>query len=55
MSDNQEQEYLEDGYVKISRKIFKSKTFNGLNAIQKYIAIYLILMANWKDNEWWVS
>ena len=55
MSDNQEQEYLEDGYVKISRKIFKSKTFNGLNAIQKYIAIYLILMANWKDNEWWDS
>ena len=55
MSDNQEQEYLEDGYVKISRRVFSSKTFNGLNAIQKYIAIYLILMANWKDNEWWDS
>lgn len=46
-------EYLEDGYVKISRRIFRSKTFNGLNAIQKYIAIYFILKANWKDKEWW--
>ena len=48
-------EYLEDGYVKLSRLIFKSKTFSSLNAIQKLIAIYLILMANHKDNEWWDS
>ena len=53
MSDNQEQEYLEDGYVKISRKVFSSKTFSGLNAIQKLITIYLILMANHQDNKWW--
>jgi len=48
-------EFIEDGFVLLSRKIFKSKTFNGLNAIQKYITIYLILKANWKDNEWWDS
>ncbi|MCK4447574.1 MAG: hypothetical protein KAW56_10895 [Candidatus Marinimicrobia bacterium] len=53
MSDNQEQEYLEDGYVKISRRVFSSKTFSGLNAIQKLITIYLILMANHQDNKWW--
>ena len=53
MSDNQEKEYLEDGYVKISRKVFSSKTFSGLNAIQKLITIYLILMANHQDNKWW--
>jgi len=47
------EEYIEGGYVKLSRRIFNSKTFNGLNAIQKYITIYLIMMANWKDNEWW--
>ena len=53
MSDNQEQEYLEDGYVKISRRVFSSKTFSHLNAIQKLITIYLILMANHQDNKWW--
>ena len=49
------EEYIEDGYIKLSRRILRSKTFNGLNAIQKYIAIYLILKANHKDNEWWDS
>ena len=53
MSDNQEQEYLEDGYVKISRRVFSSKTFSHLNAIQKLITIYLIMMANHQDNKWW--
>ena len=53
MSDNQEQEYLEDGYVKVSRRVFSSKTFSSLNAIQKLITIYLILMANHQDNKWW--
>lgn len=54
MTDSQK-EYLEDGYIKLSRKVFYSKTFSSLNAIQKLIAIYLILMANHKDNEWWDS
>ena len=49
------EEYLEDGYIKISRRIFNSKTFSHLNAIQKFITIYFILRANWKDNEWWDS
>jgi len=44
---------IEDGYVKLSRKVFNSKTFSHLNAIQKLIAIYLILMANHKDKQWW--
>ena len=46
-------EYIEDGFVLLSRKIFNSKTFSSLNAIQKLITIYLILMANHKDNVWW--
>lgn len=46
-------EYIEDGYIKLSRKVFNSKTFSNLNAIQKLITIYLILMANHQDNEWW--
>ena len=51
-----EQNYLEDGYIMLSRKIlFKSKTFNSLNANQKLIAIYLILMANHKNSDWWDS
>ena len=52
---NPQKEYIEDGYIKLSRKIFSSKTFSNLNAIQKLITIYLILMANHKDNEWWDS
>jgi len=52
---NPQKEYIEDGYIKLSRRVFNSKTFSGLNAIQKLIAIYLILMANHKDNEWWDS
>ena len=52
---NPQKEYIEDGYIKLSRKIFNSKTFSNLNAIQKLITIYLILMANHKDNEWWDS
>jgi len=47
------EEFIEDGFVLLSRKIFNSKTFSSLNAIQKLITIYLILMANHKDNEWW--
>ena len=50
---NPQKEYIEDGYIKLSRRIFNSKTFSSLNAIQKLITIYLILMANHKDNEWW--
>lgn len=50
---NSQKEYLEDGYIKLSRKIFNSKTFSSLNAIQKLITIYLIMMANYKDVEWW--
>lgn len=52
MSDPKK-EYIENGYVKISRKVFSSRTFSTLNAIQKLITIYLILMANHKDNDWW--
>jgi len=47
------EEYIGDGYIKLSRKIFNSKTFSNLNAIQKLITIYIMLMANHKDNEWW--
>lgn len=47
------EEFIEDGYIKLSRRIFNSKTFSSLNAIQKLITIYLILMANHKDNQWW--
>jgi len=49
------EEYIEDGYIKLSRRIFNSKTFSSLNAIQKLITIYLILMANHQDNNWWDS
>ena len=52
---NPQREYIEDGYIKLSRKIFNSKTFSSLNAVQKLIAIYLVLMANHKDSEWWDS
>lgn len=51
----QKKEFIEDGFILLSRKIFNSKTFSSLNAIQKLITIYLILMANHKDNEWWNS
>lgn len=46
---------MENGYIKISRKVFnnKSKTFDGLNIIQRYAALSLISMANYKDIEWW--
>ena len=52
MSDPQ-REYVEEGYIILSRKIFNSKTFSHLNAIQKLITICLILMANHKDKQWW--
>ena len=52
MSDIQE-EYIPDGYIKISRRVFSSKTFLSLNAIQKLVTFYLILMANHQDNKWW--
>lgn len=51
MSDGQE--YIEDGYVKISRRVFGSKTFSSLNAIQKLVTFYLILMANHQNYKWW--
>ena len=50
---NPQAEYIEDGYVKISRRVFGSKTFSSLNAIQKLVTFYLILMANHQDNKWW--
>lgn len=52
---NSQKEYIENGYIKLSRKIFNSKTFSSLNAVQKLIAIYFVLMANHKDIEWWDS
>jgi len=44
-----------NGYIKISREIFKgkSKTFNSLNVVQRYIAFSLISMANHKKEKWW--
>lgn len=44
-----------NGYIKISREIFKgkSKTFNSLNVIQRYTAFSLISMANHKKEKWW--
>lgn len=50
-----DKEYIEDGYIKLSRRVFNSRTFSTLNAIQKLITIYLILMTNHQDNEWWDS
>ena len=51
--EDPQKEYIEDGYVKISRRVFGSKTFSSLNAIQKLVTFYLILMANHQDNQWW--
>lgn len=41
------------GWVKIHRTILDSKTFSRLTAIQKLIAIYIILNANHKDGIWY--
>lgn len=44
-----------NGYIKIARRIFKgkSKTFNSLNIVQRYVALSLISMANHKKEKWW--
>lgn len=40
------------GWIALHRKLMNSDTFNRLTAIQKIIAIYLVLNANHKDNTW---
>ncbi|NRF91507.1 hypothetical protein HQN89_10800 [Paenibacillus frigoriresistens] len=40
------------GWVKLYRDILESKTFQKLSAIQKLIAIYIVLNANHKDGLW---
>lgn len=40
------------GWIKLHRKIMSSKTFECLNAIQKLIAIYIVLNANHEDGVW---
>ena len=40
------------GWIKLHRKIMSSKTFECLNAIQKLIAIYIVLNANHEDGMW---
>ncbi|RNC62794.1 MAG: hypothetical protein AWM53_02013 [Candidatus Dichloromethanomonas elyunquensis] len=43
---------MADGWIKLHRKVLESKTFSKLTAIQKLIAIYIILNANHEDGEW---
>lgn len=40
------------GWIQLHRKIMESETFERLNAIQKLIAIYILLNANHADNVW---
>lgn len=40
------------GWIQLHRKIMESETFERLNAIQKLIAIYILLNANHADNIW---
>ncbi|WP_051910508.1 hypothetical protein [Carnobacterium pleistocenium] len=40
------------GWIALHRKLMNSDTFNRLTAIQRIIAIYLVLNANHKDNTW---
>ena len=40
------------GWIKLHRKIMNSTTFECLNAIQKLIAIYIVLNANHEDGLW---
>lgn len=41
------------GWIKLHRDIKESKTFQKLTAIQKLIAIYIVLNANHKDGFWY--
>lgn len=42
-----------DGWIKLHRKLMESDTFHRLTAIQKLIAIYIILNANHDDGVWY--
>jgi hypothetical protein len=41
------------GWIKLHRAIMKSETFSKLTAVQKLIAIYIILEANHEDGTWY--
>ncbi|MNH86347.1 hypothetical protein D3C73_388020 [compost metagenome] len=41
-----------DGWIKLHRKLMESETFSRLTAIQKVIAIYIVLNANHSDGVW---
>jgi hypothetical protein len=41
------------GWVKLHRKLMESDTFTRLTAIQKVIAIYIVLNANHSDGTWY--
>ncbi|MEJ9220345.1 hypothetical protein [Paenibacillus glucanolyticus] len=41
-----------EGWIKLHRKLMQSETFVRLTAIQKLIAIYIILNANHSDGVW---
>lgn len=46
---------MQQGWVKLHRALLNSETFSKLNAIQKLIAIYIILNANHEDGTWYDS
>lgn len=46
---------MNEGWIKLHRSINDSKTFQKLTAVQKLIAIYLVLNANHKDSIWYDS
>ncbi|WP_110931050.1 hypothetical protein [Paenibacillus bouchesdurhonensis] len=41
------------GWIKLHRKLMESETFSRLTAIQKVIAIYIVLNANHDDGVWY--
>lgn len=41
------------GWIKLHRKLMESETFSRLTAIQKLIAIYIVLNANHDDGVWY--
>lgn len=42
-----------DGWIKLHRKLMESESFYKLTAVQKLIAIYIVLNANHEDGIWY--
>ncbi len=45
-------EYMDEGWIKIKRKLRKSPLWKDCNAAQKVVMITVLLMANHKPNRW---